>query len=251
MDGAPFPPNPVDTLPGYRRRLRVEACPRAVVAQLEDDYHCMSVTLEHDGAVVTSVLPVMHREPWSTCPGAIAKLRETFIGLPLSDVTARRDKQQNCTHLHDLAVLAASRAGTMGGTVFDIFASDPRDGRRVLEIRRDGEPLLRWIEQDGSILEPPSAAGRSLLTLRDWIAALPDDEREAARLLQWGAIVAHGRTLPPGRLDSTEGLPPNCYSFQPERIGKAKRIGAILDFSAGGREPLEGIGADEIEGVRR
>lgn len=240
----------VDHRPGYRRRLRVEAGPCAVVAQLEDDYHCMSVTIAHDGDVVTGITPVMHREPWTTCPGAIIKLRETFTGFPLAEVTARRDKQQNCTHLHDLAVLAANRAGTTGGTVFDIFASDPEHGCRVLEIRRDGALLMRWIEQDGLIVEPEGAAGRSLLTLRDWIAALPVEEREAARLLQWGAIVAHGRTLPPGALDSAAGMPANCYSFQPERIGQAKRIGAILDFSAGGREPLEGIGVDEIERVR-
>jgi hypothetical protein len=251
---APSTPNSdrpaVDDLPGYRRRLRVEAGEGAVVALLEDDYHCMSVTLEHDGERVTKVVPVMYREPWTTCPGAIVKLRETFTGVALSEVTARRDKQQNCTHLHDLAVLAASRANNIGSIVFDIFASDAIAGRRILEIRRNGARLLRWLEQDGLIVEPESAAGRSLMTLRDWIAGLPGEEREAARLLQWGAIVAHGRALPPGSLDSAQGMPPNCYSFQPERIGQAKRIGKILDFSAGNAQPLDGVGGERLAKLR-
>lgn len=243
-------PAPNEALTGYRRRLRVEAGPGAVVAQLEDDYHCMSVTLEHDGAVVSKVVPVMHREPWTTCPGAILKLRETFTGVPLAEVTARRDKTQNCTHLHDLAVLGASRALRPGGTVFDIFASDPIDGRRVLEVRRDGAMVMQWAEQDNTLVEPEAVAGRTLFTLRDWIAALPEDEREAARLLQWGSIVAHGRGMSRPLKASAEGMPPNCYTFQPERAREALRVGEVVDFSAIARAPLEGVGADEIERVR-
>lgn len=220
------------------------------MAQLEDDYHCMSVTLEHDGVTVSKVIPVMHRGPWTTCPGAIAKLEETFIGLPLSAVTARRDKQQNCTHLHDLAVLAAGRALTPGGVVFDVLTSDPVEGRRVLEIRRDGAPLLRWVEEDNVLTAPEEVAGRTLFTLRDWIANLPEDQAQAARMLQWGSIVAHGRGLPRRRLETAKGMPPNCYTFQPERAEQALRVGEVLDFSRGGRAPLEGVGADEIAKVR-
>lgn len=239
------------TPPGYRRRLRVEAGARSVVALLEDDYHCMSVTLDHDGARVTQVVPVMHRAPWTTCPGAIAKLRETFAGALLSEVTAKRDKQQNCTHLHDLAVLAASRALRPGSAVFDLFAADPVEGRRVLEIRRDGATVLRWIEQDNVLVEPQEIAGRTLFTLRDWIAGLPDDAREAARLLQWGSIVAHGRGLPRKQMETAQGMPPNCYTFQPERAAHALRVGEVIDFSQGGRAPLDGVGAEELARVAR
>ena len=236
-------------LPGYRRRIRVQAAPGFAMAMLEDDYHCMSVGLEHDGHVVTAVIPAMYREPWTTCPGAIAQLRETFTGAPLSDVTARRDKPRNCTHLHDLAVLAAGHAGQAGRLDYDIRVSDPVDGRRILDLRRDGRPLLRWIEQDGVLATPKGAAGCNLMALRDWIAGLDPAAREPARLLQWAAIVAHGRTLPSSAMDDARRMPPNCFTFQPERAAVTRRIGRIVDFSAGGRQPLDGIGGELIARV--
>lgn len=240
-----------DQLPGYRRKLRVEVGKGAVVAQMEDDYHCMSVTLEHDGERVTAVIPDMRRAPWTTCPGAPAKLVETFAGQLLTDVTARRDKQQNCTHLHDLAVLAAAHAGTVGRFTYDICASDPVEGERILEIQRDGKSVMRWVERDGVLVSPESIAGLTLTTLRDWIATLPEDEREAARLLQWAAIVAHGRTLPWERMYLTDNMPPSCYTFQPERIASTSRVGKIIDFSAAGAAPLDSYGSEEIARVRQ
>lgn len=240
-----------DRMPGYRRRLHVEAAQRAVVAQMEDDYHCMSVTLEHDGGQVTAVIPDMHRAPWTTCPGAPAKLVETFTGLPLTEVTARREKKQNCTHLHDLAVLAAAHAGENGGFTYDIFASDPVEDERILEIRRDGVAVLQWIERDGMLVFPETVKGLTLMTLKDWIAGLPEEDREPARLLQWAGIVAHGRTLPWERMNVPENMPPNCYSFQPERIANAVRIGKTVDFSGNGAAPLESYGAEEISRVRQ
>lgn len=201
----------------------------------------MSVVLEHDGFKVTAVKPTMHRAPWTTCPGAEAKLVETFAGCALEEVTARREKQQNCTHLHDLAVLAASHALSHGVLVYDVLVSDPVDGERVIELLRDGKAHLRWIEREGVLVEPASAAGRTLLTLRDWIKTLPMAEREPARLLQWAAIVAHGRTLSWQRMNMAAEMPPNCYTFQPERIASAVRIGKIVDFSDGAAQPLDGI----------
>ncbi|MET0587308.1 MAG: DUF2889 domain-containing protein [Novosphingobium sp.] len=242
---------PADRLPGYRRKLHVEAGAGAVVAQMEDDYHCMSVTLEHDGGRVTSVIPDMNRAPWTTCPGALAKLVVTFSGQLLADVTARREKKQSCTHLHDLAVLAAAHAGTAGGLTYDIYASDPVDGERILEIRRNGKTAMHWVEQDGVLVSPEGIAGLTLMTLRDWIASLPEDEREAARLLQWAAIVAHGRTLPWERMHLTDNMPPSCYTFQPERIASASRVGTIIDFSAAGKVPLNSYGSAEISRVQQ
>lgn len=239
-----------DRTPGYRRRLRVEAAEGAVVAQLEDDYHCMSVTLEHDGDRVTDVIADMNRAPWTTCPGAPAVLVETFKGLPLADVTARREKQANCTHLHDLAVLGAAHAQERGGFTYAIFASDPVGDERILEIRRDDVPVMLWVERDGVLVSPDAIRGRTLMTLRDWIAELPEAEREAARLLQWASIVAHGRSLPWERLYLAENMPPNCYGFQPERVATATRVGKIIDFSAAGAAPLETYGANEISRVR-
>ena len=233
-------------LPGYRRRIRIE--PRAdndtgggaVLAMLEDDIHCMAVTLRHAGGLVTAVEPVMRRAPWTTCPGAVAQLVATFAGQPLAEVTARRDKRANCTHLHDLAVFAAAHAAG-APLVYDIAVSDPVQGERLLELRRNGALLLAWRECAGLLVEPESAAGLSLLQLRDWIAALPADLQEPARVLQWAALVAHGRTIPLEQQSRASDMPASCYTFQPDRAAVARRVGDVRDFSRGDGEPLDGV----------
>lgn len=228
-------------LPGFRRRIVVEVRDGAALAMLEDDIHCLGLILRHDGMRVTAVEPQFDRLPWDTCPGAQAKLVETFSGLPLTEVTARRDKKQNCTHFHDLAVLAAAHAGEPGQVIFDIAASDPVAGERILEIRRNGALLHRWLEQGGSFAAPAAIAGKTLFTLRDWIAGLNGLDQEAARLLQWAAIVAHARTIPLEQQSVASEISPNCYTFQPERAAHAIRNGERRDFSDSSRQPLAGF----------
>ncbi len=232
----------IDDLPGYRRRIRIEPSDGAVLAMLEDDMHCMAVTLRHADGVVTAVEPVMERAPWTTCPGAPAQLIATFAGQPLAEVTSRREKRANCTHLHDLAVFAAAHAGDPEGLTYDVLVSDPIDGERVLELRRDGAVVLRWRERDGLLAEPESAAGLSLMNLREWIATLPAAEQEPARTLQWAGLVSHGRTLLPEQYARASGMPPNCYTFQPERAVHAVRVGVPRNFSGRSGVPLEGFG---------
>ncbi len=228
-------------LPGYRRRLRVEPRKDAVLAMLEDDLHCMAVILRHDGETVRSVEPITERMPWNTCPSAAAKLVETFEGLPLDEITARRDKKLNCTHLHDLAVIAAAHSADKEGFVYDMSVSDPADGVRILEIRRNGQLMHRWSERDGVLVEPEAVAGLTLLTMRDWIASLQGDEQEAARLLQWASLVAHGRTMPMEEQSRALDMPPSCFTFQPENASHAQRVGDRFDFSDGTRVILAGF----------
>lgn len=230
-----------DTRPGFRRRVEVYVRPSAVAALLEDDIHCLAVILRHDGARVTAVEPDFPRAPWSTCPGATEKLVATFIGLPLAEVTARRDKKQNCTHLHDMAVLAAAHAADPGDFTYDILATDPVAGLRSLELRHNGELLHCWREQDGSLVAPPELAGQQLITLRDWIGGLRGREQEAARLLQWSSLVAHGRTMPLAEQWDATAMPPSCYTFQPHRAAIAQQLGIRRDFSSGEASPLDGL----------
>lgn len=235
---------PVDTRPGFRRRVVVRAGPGTVAALLEDDIHCLAVILRHDGTHVTAIEPSFPRAPWSTCPGAIDKLVETFAGLPLAEVTARRDKKQNCTHLHDMAVLAAAHAHETREFVYDILVTDPAGGRRSLELRRDGGLLHAWSEQDSVLTAPPEIAGRTLFSLRDWIGTLSGVEQESARLLQWSSMVAMGRTMPMEQQSNASAMPPNCYTFQPERAVSARQLGIRRDFSDGREEPLDGLAVE-------
>jgi len=145
----------LDALPGFRRRFRVTPSEGSVIAAVEDDYHCMAVTLRHDGTRVTGVESVMERVPWTTCPGAPAVLAATFTGVALTDVAARGEKKTNCTHLHDLAVLAAAHAADDEPILYDLPpAIDEKKGRagegrrapyRPFAIRRAGcTGLSRW-----------------------------------------------------------------------------------------------------------
>ena len=226
-------------MPGYRRRIVIEPAPGAVLSMLEDDIHAMAVILRHDGHVVQQIEPFGLRMPWTTCPGAEAKLAETFSGASLEEVTARRDKKQNCTHLHDLAVLAAGHAHDRVPIRYDIAATDPVDGKRTLQISRDGMAVHCWEEVDGVLSAPAQIAGETLLSLRSWIGSLDAFAQEAARLLQWGSLVAHGRTLPYAAQSDATKMPANCYTFQPEHAAKADRVGDQYDFSRGTRVPLE------------
>ncbi len=234
-------PDRIDALPGFRRRLRITPFPDRVLSELEDDFHHMAVTVHHDGRTATAVEPFMERAPWSSCPGAVAVLTQTFCGVPLQEFASRGDKRANCTHLHDLAVLAAAHAFDRQRLMFDILVSDPIDGGSRAELRRDGATVLSWIIVKGRIVEPAPLAGIELDNMRDWIKSLDPVSAEAARLLRWGAMIAHGRTLPAGwaswggRMTSRS----RCYTFQPHRANQVEHTGVIRDFSRGTAQPLE------------
>jgi len=230
----------LDDLPGYRRRFRVTPGEGWVRSEVEDDYHHMRVTLRHADGVVTAVEPQMVRAPWTTCPGAEARLVETFTGLKLAAFAGQNGaKATNCTHLHDLATLAAAHAGDRAPLVYDILAEDPVAGRRRIELRRNGEAVMRWVEQDGKLVAPPEAAGLTLLQLRPYIETLDARRQEEARVLRWGAIVAHGRAIPLENQSDATKMPPTCFTFQPDNKARAVRVGEIRDFSQGAQRPLE------------
>ncbi len=232
----------LDDLPGFRRRFRIAPEAGAVSAAVEDDFHCMTVTLRHDGARIGGVEARTIRAPWTTCPGAEQVLEETFAGTPLTEAARRGLKQANCTHLYDLAVLAAAHAGDAQETRYEVLVADPVDGLGVAEIRRDGAPLLRWTLAGMELAEPAELAGRNLMQLRDWIDALDPATREAAKILQWACLIAHGRRIPLEHQSDATRMPPNCYTFQPAMARQALRVGEIIDFSRGEREPLAQLG---------
>jgi hypothetical protein len=223
----------------FHRNVAILPGPHAVSAWVEDDYHHMGVTLRHDGESVTGVDAEMVRVPWTTCPGARAQLAATFTGVPLAGVAARGDKQANCTHLHDLLVIAADHAGDTAPIRYEIEVTDAVDGVRIAGIRRDGVLVLRIVERDKLVVEPEGAAGRTLFQLGEWIASLDRPGREAARLLRWAAIIAHGRAIPIADQSDATRMPSNCFTFQEGRKQQAVRVGRVIDFSTGERQPLD------------
>lgn len=222
-----------------------------ITAALEDDYHCMAVCLDHDGKTVMGVDALMDRWPWSTCPGAMEVVTQTFNGAPLSEMVARGQKSLNCTHLYDLALFAAAHAGEALPLTYDVFVSDPEDARVVAELCLNGAVLLSWVLENSVITSPAEVAGTNLFHLRNWIASQPAQVQEAARILQWATIIARGRSIPIEAQSDASRLPPNCYSFQPDRAKNASRVGTILDFSEGPGEPLDHFSGTEFGSQRQ
>jgi Protein of unknown function (DUF2889) len=224
---------------GFRRRWKITPGANSISAAVEDDFHCMVVTLGHDGETITAVGADMDRAPWTTCPGAVAVISSTFNGVRLVDAAKRGAKQANCTHLHDLALLAANHALDSAPTRYDAYVTDAVDGRIEAELLRDDESLQQWSLVDDVVIAPAELEGIGLFALKSWIAGLSPNMQEAARLLQWAAIIAHGRAIPMERQSDATRMPPNCFTFQPEMAAKAKRVGKVLDFSGPPREPLD------------
>lgn len=231
--------NSVDQTPGFRRRFRITPADGRVLCEVEDDYHRMNVTVHHDGVIATRVQAELLRAPWTTCPGAPTQVEKTFSGIPLLAFPERGEKKANCTHLYDLAVLAAAHALDPQVLIYDILVSDPIEGHRSAELRRNNLVLLSWKELDGKIVEPSEMAGLTVWTLNPWIDSLDPELREAARVLRWGAVLAHGRLIPMEKQSDASRMPANCYTFQPARAAVAQRIVDIRDFSDGKTQPLQ------------
>jgi hypothetical protein len=232
---------PLDTQPGFRRRFRVTSKPGQVCADLEDDYHCMSVIITHEDGVATKVEGIMHRAPWTTCPGAQQVVAQTFTGVKLTEFAVRGAKKTNCTHLHDLATLAAAHANDTEPLTYDVLTSDPIDGTNHTELRRNGRTLHAWTMTNGKIVDPADMNGMTLFTIQPKLERLDNTGKEEVRILRWGTIIAHGRTLPLDKQSNASKIPPNCYTFQPAMAAQAKRVGVIRDFSEGVCEPLEDV----------
>ncbi|MAA60287.1 MAG: hypothetical protein CMK79_09060 [Pseudomonadales bacterium] len=224
--------------PASRSVVQNSVAENAVIAELEDDFHCMSVVLHHNQGRVLNIEADMHRAPWSTCPGATTQLLQTFSGAKLSEFPRQGQKKINCTHLYDLAVLGAAHALDENPTIYDIRVSDPIDHTRQAAIYSNRRLLLHWIEKNFHLTEPAAAAGIRLDQLRSWIDTLAPELQEPARLLQWGNILANGRVIPLAEQSDATRMPPSCHTFQPERAKLARRVGGIQDFSKETSPPL-------------
>jgi hypothetical protein len=235
----------LDALPGFRRRFVVNPAPGRVRCDLEDDYHRMGIVLRHDGEVATSVEAEMIRIPWTTCPGARAVLARTFAGVRLDAFAARGEKTANCTHLFDLAMLAAAHAHDTAPLVYDILVADPVEGVWRAELRRDGTTVLAWNVDRFVLSQPAHLAGMRLDKLRPWIDTLDQAAQEQARLFRWGTILAHGRGRQFAEPAERQRLPlGQCFTFQRENAPNAMYIdGSVRDFGVGRDRPLADLPA--------
>jgi hypothetical protein len=223
----------IETFPGLRRTFRIVPEAAQVTAALADDFHDMVVTLLHDGATITALESQTRRAPFDICGGAKAFAQRSFIGLPLAAALPAAQKPENCTHLYDLAVLAAAHALDGEPLTYDILVSDPLDGVVHSEIRRNGAKVLQWQWREGVMLDPPRS-GLTLKNLRNWIATLPKPEAEAARMLQWGTMMGMARPKGSVQNGKMRDTPLRCYAHSGAAAHLERRLTANRrDFTDG------------------
>jgi len=225
----------------YRRRSIAVAGGFETVAAMEDDFHYFTVRLTHDGERVTSITGDSIRYPWTTCPGAEARLQE-MVGTPLrpGDGKARFDVSQHCTHLFDVARFAVAQSVRGGRRQYDITIPD-RDrigGRTTAEILRDGIPVFRWSIDGLAVTAPSEFAGHSLAGRAVWPegSIADDDALEAALMLRRALVIFRGRTSEyPAvmRADHVPSVFGTCFTYQPENAPSGRWVMEEKDFSAG------------------
>lgn len=227
-------------VPALRRAVLVDPQPGKVRAFVEDDFHHFEIELAHDGTIITDVAATTIRHPWTTCAGAAPVLVEKLRGVALRQAAGFDSPLTHCTHLYDLALLAASKAGGDSPELFRMFVADRVDGRREAMIDRNGAPAITWHLDAETILPPHAQAGRNLRQLKHWAAELEPEEREAALLLRRAVFISIGRTFDPDTQDDVPNPPPGaCFTHQPENYEPEARFrGSRRDFTHADHGPL-------------
>ena len=242
-DDQEYPKNPDYGQGRFRRRIRLQAAGSQVHAALEDCNHGFRCRIEHDGKRILRAEGTAVRVPFSTCPGAIEPLR-ALVGLPLQkDIQqyfSHIDASANCTHLLDLALLAARHALRGGERQLDITLEDQAGKEPApAEIHINGDLVHRWMTLDWHITDPAPLAGNVLYKgFSDWAnATFSGDEREAAFALQKGYFVGNARqydlaSLLGERANTHDIMFDVCHTYSlPQRDHAVRTAGTVRDFS--------------------
>jgi hypothetical protein len=225
----------------FRRAIRVEAGADWARAEIEDDFHHFVVHLRHDGQAVTAARGEAVRHPWSLCPAAGEAL-SALAGMPLSPnpaaVFLHADPLGQCTHMFESAGFAVAQAARgPGRRRYDARAADPVDGWAEVELRQDGVPVLRWVVQDGVIVEPAHHAGRRPGEFRSRsLAELPAEAAERLLVMRRAAILGPARTIDVDSFPTAAAMGRGrvCFVFSPGVAERAqRRYGSVRDFSTG------------------
>jgi hypothetical protein len=245
----------------YRRRIILYAEMGFVRAAVEDDFHHFEVDLRHDKGRVTDIEGRALRHPWTTCPGAAAALQD-FVAQPIETKIIRRkdvtDVTHQCTHMHDIALLAIARAARGPGcTRYDIEVPDRigrtrfppikdgllyrlldgPDGHTRATLQCDGARVLDWQLDGLLIIAPKEVAGIDYRQIGKWADHYTDDLLvEEVKVLRQAIFVSGGRANDidaiAGAFAQTPAMLGVCHAFQPKRQKESFRPqGTQIDFS--------------------
>lgn len=230
----------------FVRALQISSpSPGHVCLAMEDIGHAFQLSFTHHDGVVTSVEGGWHRQPLSSCGGAVQAL-EAMVGSRLSesvfDVARQSDGGKQCTHLFDMFCLAATHAcHGREDRRYDVIIPDSDSGRVVATLSVNGQPTLCFeLENYERIVAPAACQGLSIFKgFMSWVRAnVPADQHEYYFIMQKALFVGRGQKID---MEATIGLqaalsgPPEgtCYGSQPERYAESFRLDTIRRFDRG------------------
>lgn len=212
-------------------------------ADLEDDPHRYGVILRHDGQTITGIEGRAIRTPWTACIEATNQL-DRLVGLPLMasalEIYRATDGRQQCTHMCDLAGLAAAHAARGSACrQYDMAVPDADpDGTRTVSLSRDGEALLTWQMKGDAITGPPPFDGHDIRDVQNWskeFFGADLDGVEAVFVLRRAVRVSGSRLSDldarshAGEIARMIGA---CYVYQHGVAERARRVyGSTFDFT--------------------
>jgi hypothetical protein len=237
----------------FRRCVKVIAEARRVVVGIEDDFHCYKVEMSHDGERVTRAEGTALRTPYTTCPSAMARIKE-LEGKLISSAAmlgAGVDAHLQCTHAYEAAIVALAFSDCEGIHVFEIEvpdrifsganeltegrASRSSFGSTILRLSENGQEILSWqIEGDevnGSLLEEP----KNLRRMNHWPEYQEGNVKQRAvfQMARRSAHVSLGRYGQPKSSSELRDVALGaCWAFQPERIDRGVHVDdSSIDFT--------------------
>lgn len=227
--------------PGLHRRILLQPSTGWIGAALEDDMHRFHLRIDHADERIARIAAKAIRHPWSACPGAAGFITEELTGRTLAEVGGR-DPARHCTHLYDLAILAAAHIGDEAPTCFDMLVADRVGGRTTAILLENGAQVLRW-RLEGTVI---ADTGLDLRQLSKWKRGLPPRDAERATLLRRAIFVSGARQYVAPSPEQTaimnEGRMGVCFNYQmPQAKTSTRTPNWHRDFSQSGHEPLEGL----------
>ena len=226
---------------GLRRRILLQPEHDAVRGEVEDDFHHFVVTLHHDRERITHVSTAAPRHPWTSCPAAGDLLAARLRGVPLGEAAGFDSPYAHCTHMLDLALLAAAHARDHVPLLYSMFVADHASAPRSAQLWRGESIVLDWM-LDGDQVAAGPGNGNNLRRLREWLPELAPRLREPATVLRRAIFISSGRRFDYEDIDNASALTRQvgaCFTFQPERSGTALPMrGSRIDFTGGRAGPL-------------
>lgn len=252
FDPAKFKTNPHYGNGVFRRRIRLtrkgDHNSGQVHGALEDCNHGFQSTVFYQNGHVTDIKPQFMRIPFTTCDGAwlpLKKLLGTSVNASPAQLLTTAPPLSNCTHLHDLTLLAIAHTQRENEVVqYDVEVTDATAGVSDLRVWRstnDGNKNLihHWQSLNYAISSPAELKDKPLfMGFSRWAnERFSGTENEAAFVLQKGNLVSIGRMLDVEAMTGNRAADENdrsaCFTYSPENSSKAIRIGnTVRDFTA-------------------